>query len=153
MQIFKTNKCMHAGPHCSRTVIYAAHMSRGSSSYTDRYLLRASARPQQQTRRPPLLLLIDGTDGRTDRRTLDHFMTLTGYYVGRVIITKVVRNLFTSKITRKQSWFLTIVMWFPHNFHSLPKTFDHFRPNNIATTHSSLVWIKSRGKIEKLLVV
>jgi len=76
-------------------------MSRGSSSYTDRYLLRASARPQQQTRRPPLLLLIDGTDGRTDRRTLDHFMTLTGYYVGRVIITKVVRNLFTSKITRK----------------------------------------------------
>jgi len=33
---------------------------------------------QQQTRRPPLLLSIDGTDrrmdGRTDRRTLDRFI-------------------------------------------------------------------------------
>ena len=36
----------------------------------DRYLLRALARPQQQTRRPALLLLIDGTDGRTDDTSL-----------------------------------------------------------------------------------
>ena len=30
---------------------------------------RARARPRPQTRRPPLLLKIDGTDRRTDRRT------------------------------------------------------------------------------------
>ena len=41
-----------------------------------RYLLRARTRPQQQTRRPPLLLSIDGTD----RQTLDRFITLTAYY-------------------------------------------------------------------------
>jgi len=29
---------------------------------------------QQQTRRPPLLLSIDGSDGRTDKRTLDRFI-------------------------------------------------------------------------------
>ena len=34
----------------------------------DRYLLRARARPQQQTCRPPLLLSIDRTDRRTDAR-------------------------------------------------------------------------------------
>jgi len=44
--------------------IYAARMSRGSSSY--RSISAARARPQQQTRRPLLLLSIDGTDGRTD---------------------------------------------------------------------------------------
>ena len=44
-----------------------------------RYLLRARAGPQQQTRRPPLLLSIDGTDRQTDGRTLDRFMTLTAY--------------------------------------------------------------------------
>ena len=31
----------------------------------DQYLLLASARTQQQTRRPSQLLLIDGTDGQT----------------------------------------------------------------------------------------
>jgi len=67
-------------------------MSRGSSSY--RSLSAASARPQQQIRRPPLLLLIDETDRRTDRRidrradglTLDRFMTLTAYYADGAII-------------------------------------------------------------------
>jgi len=44
--------------------IYAARMSRGSSSY--RSISAARARPQQQTSRPPLLLSIDGTDGQTD---------------------------------------------------------------------------------------
>jgi len=29
---------------------------------------------QQQTRRPPLLLSIDGTDRRTDGRTLDRYL-------------------------------------------------------------------------------
>ena len=52
------------GPPCSRTKIYAARVSRGGSSYRETYAARA--RPQQQTRRPPLLLSIDGTDGRTD---------------------------------------------------------------------------------------
>jgi len=40
---------------------------RTDAAAIDWYLLRARARPQQQTRRPPLLLLsIDGTDRRTD---------------------------------------------------------------------------------------
>ena len=34
-------------------------------------LFAARARPQQQTRRPPLLLSIDGTDRRTDTRPFD----------------------------------------------------------------------------------
>jgi len=42
----------------------------------------------RQTRRPPLLLSIDGTDRRryrrTDERTLDRFMTLAAYYADRV---------------------------------------------------------------------
>ena len=40
----------------------------------------ARAGPLQQTRRPPMLQLIDGTD-RTDGRTRDRFMTLTAYYM------------------------------------------------------------------------
>ena len=50
----------------SRTKIYAARMSRGSSSYRSTFAARAQ--PQQQTRRPLLLLSIDGTDERTDGR-------------------------------------------------------------------------------------
>jgi len=50
-------------------------MSRGSSHY--RSISAARARPQQQTRRPPLLLSSDGTDRRTDGRTFDRFMRLT----------------------------------------------------------------------------
>jgi len=45
-------------------------MSRGSSSY--RSISAARARPQQQTRRSPLLLSIDWTGGRT----FDRFITL-----------------------------------------------------------------------------
>jgi len=51
-----------------------ARMSCGGNSY--RWISAARARPQQQTRRPPLLLWIDGTE---DRRTLDRLMTLTAY--------------------------------------------------------------------------
>ena len=62
-------------------------MSRGSSS--NRSISAARARPQQQTRRPPLLLSIDGTDrpdGQTEGRTLDRFMTLTAYYADQVML-------------------------------------------------------------------
>jgi len=68
-------------------------MTCGGSSY--RSISAARARPQQQTRRPPLLLSIDGTDRRrdrqTDRRTLDRFMTLTAYNADRVssVITEL----------------------------------------------------------------
>jgi len=57
-------KYKYVGPPCSRTRIYAVRMSRDSSSY--RSMSAARARPQQQTRRPPLLLSIDGTDRRTN---------------------------------------------------------------------------------------
>ena len=58
----------YVGPPYSRTKIYAARMSRGSSSH--RSTSAARARPQQQTRRPPLLLLsTDGRDRRTDRHS------------------------------------------------------------------------------------
>jgi len=53
----------YAGPPYSRTKIYAARKSHGSSSH--RSISAARARPQQQTRRAPLLLSIDGTDRRT----------------------------------------------------------------------------------------
>jgi len=59
------------GPPYSQTKIYATRMSRDTSSC--RSISAARVRPQQQTRRPPLLS-IDGTDRRTDTRPL--FMTL-----------------------------------------------------------------------------
>ena len=58
----------YVGPPCSRATIYAARVSRGSCSY--RSISAVCARPQQQTRRPPLLLSINGTDRRTDTRPL-----------------------------------------------------------------------------------
>jgi len=61
--VHKTMMNKYVGPPCSRTRIYAVRMSRDSSSY--RSMSAARARPQQQTRRPPLLLSIDGTDRRT----------------------------------------------------------------------------------------
>ena len=51
-----------------RTKIYAARVSRGNSSYWS--IFTARARAQQQTCRPPLLLSIDGTDGRMDGRSV-----------------------------------------------------------------------------------
>jgi len=52
---------------------------RAAAAAIDRYLLRARARPQQQTRRPLLLLSIDGTDGRTDIRSFyDAYRILRG---------------------------------------------------------------------------
>ena len=45
-----------------------------TSAAVDRYLLRSRARPQQQTRRPPPLPSIDGTDGRAV------FVTSTPYH-------------------------------------------------------------------------
>jgi len=55
---------------------------RGAGSY--RLISAARARTQQQTRRPPLQLLIDETDRWTDgrARSLDRFMMLTAYYIG-----------------------------------------------------------------------
>ena len=53
-----------------------------------RTILAPCARPQQQTRRPPLLLSIDRTDGRI----LDRFMTFTAYYADRVTIRNKNRN-------------------------------------------------------------
>jgi len=74
---FSRNK--FAGPPYSRTKIYVAHMPRSSSSSSYRSISAARARPQQQTRRPPLLLSIDGTDGRTDTRPLyDAYWILCG---------------------------------------------------------------------------
>jgi len=66
----ENNNNNYAGPPYSRTKIYAALMSRSSSSlyYIERYLLWSRVGAQQQTRRPSLLLLIDGTDRQTDTR-------------------------------------------------------------------------------------
>jgi len=62
---------------------HAARMSRVSSRYQS--ISAAGAGPQRQTRLPLLLLLIDGTDRRTDGRILNRVMTVTAYYVDRVI--------------------------------------------------------------------
>ena len=64
----KTNSIVnnnYAGPPCSRTKIYAARMSRGSSSY--RSISAARTRPQQQTR------CCCRSTGQTDGRTLGPF--------------------------------------------------------------------------------
>jgi len=54
---------LRVGPKFTRPAYRAA------AAAMDRYLFRARARPQQQIRRPPLLLSIDGTDRRMHRRT------------------------------------------------------------------------------------
>jgi len=67
-------------------------MIRGSRSY--RSLSAARAGAQQQTRQPPLLLSIDGTDRQTDGRTPDRFMTaLAAYCEQHVIIAGSRRRL------------------------------------------------------------
>jgi len=48
------------------------YVARHKAVAIDRYLLQTRARPQQQTRRPPLLLLTDGADGRTFNRFMTH---------------------------------------------------------------------------------
>jgi len=53
----------HVGPPYSRTKIYAARITQGSSSY--RSISAARARPQQQTRRPRCFCR--STERRTDR--------------------------------------------------------------------------------------
>ena len=80
------NNCV--GPAYSRTKIYALRMTRGSSVYRNICAVRNG--PQQQTRRPPLLLSIDGTDRQTDTRSL------TAYYADRVIISLAVPSGVTS---------------------------------------------------------
>ena len=80
------NNCV--GPAYSRTKIYALRMTRGSSVYRNMCAVRNG--PQQQTRRPPLLLSIDGTDRQTDTRSL------TAYYADRVIISLAVPSGVTS---------------------------------------------------------
>jgi len=45
----------------------------------------ARAGPQQQSRQPTMLLSIDGTDRRTDGRTLDRFITLAAHYADSAI--------------------------------------------------------------------
>ena len=67
----------------------------GGSSH--RSIFAARVRAQQQTRRPPLLLSIDGTDGQTDGRTLDRYTTLTAYYNAqtstcRTLLTQFIHN-------------------------------------------------------------
>ena len=60
-------------------------MSRGSSKLLsiDIYYPHMRARPQQQTRRPPMLLWIDGSDRRMDTRPFydAHRKTWTGLCV------------------------------------------------------------------------
>jgi len=60
----------YVGPPYRRAEIYAARVLRGGSSH--RSIFGARARAQQQTRRPPLLLSIDGTDGQTNGWTDGH---------------------------------------------------------------------------------
>jgi len=56
------SELLTVGPKFTRLACRVA-----AAAAIDRYLpLRARARPQQQTRRPPPLLSIDGTDRRTD---------------------------------------------------------------------------------------
>jgi len=61
------NSDKYVGLSYSRAKIYASRTSRGSSSYHS--ISAASARLQQQTRRPPLLLSIDRRDKRRDSPT------------------------------------------------------------------------------------
>jgi len=80
---------MYAGPPCNRTEIYAARISRGSSSY--RSISAARARPQQQTRRPLLLLPMHRADRRTARWTrpfYDAYSILNGFRNNRAVRTR-----------------------------------------------------------------
>ena len=71
---------------------------RAAAATINRSKSAARARPQQQTRRPPLLS-IDGTDRQTDGQTLDRFMTLAAFCADRVI--KLVYGRFKkSELTR-----------------------------------------------------
>ena len=76
---------------------YVCISVRGAGGCSYQSISPAGARAQQQTRRTPLLLSIDGTDrhtdrrtdGRTDGRTLDRFMSPTAYYADRVTAARI----------------------------------------------------------------
>jgi len=94
---FKVSAVMnnYVRPPYSRTKIYAVRMPRGSSVYRNICAVRNG--PQQQTRRPPLLLSIDGTDRQTDTRSL------TAYYADRVIISLAMPSGVTNHWQPRQS--------------------------------------------------
>ena len=73
--VYKSNE--YVGALYSRTRIYAIRTWRGSSSY------RATSAPDLNSK--PAGLSIDGTDRRTDGRTLDRFMTLTACYTTQLV--------------------------------------------------------------------
>jgi len=81
----------YVGPPYRRAKIYAARMPCGGSSH--RSIFGARARAQQQTRRPALLLSIDGTDGQTDGRTLDRYTRLNSQTsTCRTLLTQFIHN-------------------------------------------------------------
>jgi len=69
---------------CRKRRIHSSNMYVGPSY--SRSIFAARARPQQQTRRPPLLLSIDATDRR--------FMTLIAYCADRVIKPRITVLLY-----------------------------------------------------------
>jgi len=66
----------------------------------DRYLLPATPGAQQQTRRTPLNRSMDGTDGRTDGRTLDRYIDPAACELS-VVIRRRRRQLFISRVLNK----------------------------------------------------
>jgi len=75
------------------------YLLRGSSSYPSIHVSAARARHQQQTRRLPLLLSIDGTDRhkQTDGQTFDRFVTPTAHNEDRGIMQTPVLAVFAKK--------------------------------------------------------
>ena len=56
---------------------------------------------QQQTRRPPLLLSIDGTDGQTDVRTLDRYTDPVPHSMRAASIGKKIADLASEAFGKK----------------------------------------------------
>jgi len=72
------------GPKFTRPACRAA----AAAAAIDRHLLRAGARPQQQTHRTDAAAAVDRWDRRTDGRTLDRFVTPTAPCADRVDIER-----------------------------------------------------------------
>ena len=76
----------------------------GSNSY--RPISAARARSQQQTRRPSLLLSIDGTDRRTGGQTLDSFITLAAYHTDDIL--KFCRKAACTDVAESDGYFRVV---------------------------------------------
>ena len=96
--------------------MYVCISVRGAGGCSYQSISPAGARAQQQTRRTPLLLSIDGTDRHTDRQTdgrtlIDRFMSLAAYYADRVTAARIMyMDIISRQVASLRAGLMPMIM-------------------------------------------